>query len=60
VINEITESASPAVVLMVDAESIPTVKNGLGIARSLNLTGIMTDATARQSGIGGELLCTVW
>lgn len=59
-INEITRISKPGSRSYVDAESIPTVKNGLGIAILSTSQGIMTDATARQSGIGGELLCTVW
>jgi len=38
VINEITRISKPGSRSYVDAESIPTVKNGLG-SRSLNLTG---------------------
>lgn len=60
VINEITRISKPGSRTYVDAESIPTVKNGLGIAILSTSQGIMTDTTARQAGIGGELLCTVW
>jgi small subunit ribosomal protein S8 len=60
VINEITRISKPGSRAYVDSESIPTVKNGLGIAILSTSKGIMTDASARQAGIGGELLCTVW
>lgn len=40
--------------------SIPEVKNGLGIAILSTSRGVMTDKQARQSRIGGELLCEVW
>ena len=59
-INEITRISKPGSRTYVDSESIPTVKNGLGIAILSTSKGIMTDVSARQAGIGGELLCTVW
>lgn len=60
VINEITRVSKPGSRTYVDTESIPTIKNGLGIAVLSTSQGIMTDAAARQAGIGGELICTVW
>ncbi|MDD2499359.1 SSU ribosomal protein S8P [Trichlorobacter thiogenes] len=60
VINEITRISKPGSRTYVDSESIPTIKNGLGIAILSTSKGIMTDVSARQAGIGGELLCTVW
>lgn len=60
VINEITRVSKPGSRTYVDAESIPSVKNGLGIAILSTSKGIMTDTAAREAGIGGELLCTVW
>jgi len=60
VINEITRISKPGSRTYVDSESIPSIKNGLGIAVLSTSKGIMTDAAARQAGIGGELICTVW
>lgn len=60
VINEITRVSKPGSRTYVDSESIPSIKNGLGIAVLSTSKGIMTDAAARQAGIGGELICTVW
>ena len=60
VINEITRISKPGSRTYVNSESIPTVKNGLGIAILSTSKGIMTDTAAREDGIGGELLCTVW
>ena len=60
VINEIKRMSKPGSRSYVDTESIPVVKNGIGIAILSTSQGIMTDAAARQAGIGGELLCTVW
>lgn len=60
VINEITRISKPGSRTYVDTASIPSIKNGLGIAILSTSKGIMTDAAARQAGIGGELVCTVW
>ncbi len=60
VINEITRISKPGSRSYVNSESIPSIKNGLGIAILSTSQGIMTDVSARQAGIGGELLCTVW
>lgn len=60
VINEIIRLSKPGSRTYVNAASIPVIKNGLGIAILSTSKGIMTDAAARQSGIGGELLCSVW
>ena len=38
---------------------LPKVMNGLGIAIISTSKGIMTDAQARQQGVGGEVLCFV-
>ncbi|QDH70679.1 30S ribosomal protein S8 [Marilutibacter alkalisoli] len=38
---------------------LPKVLDGLGIAIISTSKGIMTDAQARQQGVGGEVLCFV-
>lgn len=38
---------------------LPKVLGGLGIAIVSTSKGIMTDAAARQAGVGGEVLCFV-
>ena len=44
----------------VPAKDIPKVRNGLGIAIISTSHGVMTDRTAREKGVGGEVLCEVW
>jgi small subunit ribosomal protein S8 len=39
--------------------ALPKVLGGLGIAIISTSKGIMTDAQARQQGVGGEVLCFV-
>ena len=40
-------------------DAIPKVLNGMGVAIISTSKGIMTDAQARQQGVGGEVLCFV-
>ncbi|MFC1703458.1 30S ribosomal protein S8 [Candidatus Omnitrophota bacterium] len=44
----------------VNAEKIPYVLNGLGIAILSTNKGILTDKQARDARVGGEVLCYVW
>jgi len=43
-----------------DADSLPRVLNGLGIAILSTSKGVMTDKEARSEHIGGEVLCYVY
>ena len=40
-------------------DALPKVLGGLGVAIISTSRGIMTDAQARQQGVGGEVLCIV-
>jgi small subunit ribosomal protein S8 len=42
------------------ADAIPTVLGGLGVALVSTSRGIVTDKTAREKRLGGEVLCNVW
>ncbi len=39
---------------------IPKVHNGLGVAIMSTSRGVMSDRTAREQKVGGEILCEVW
>ena len=41
-------------------DAIPKVHNGLGVAILSTSKGVMTDRTARDERVGGEVLCEVW
>jgi|SRR5690242_9919848 small subunit ribosomal protein S8 len=60
VINEIKRVSKPGGRRYVKSDDIPSIKQGLGIAVLSTSKGILTDKTARESGVGGELICTVW
>jgi small subunit ribosomal protein S8 len=42
------------------ADEIPKVLGGLGVSIVSTSKGIVTDRAARQSRLGGEVLCNVW
>jgi small subunit ribosomal protein S8 len=42
------------------AEAIPKVLGGLGVSIVSTSKGIVTDRKARQSRLGGEVLCNIW
>jgi small subunit ribosomal protein S8 len=46
--------------IYVGYERIPKVLNGMGISIVSTSRGLMTDKTARDEKVGGELLCEVW
>jgi len=42
------------------AKEVQPVRNGLGVAILATSQGLLSDAQARERGVGGELLCEVW
>lgn len=42
------------------ANELPRVLNGLGIAIISTSKGLMTDKEAREAGLGGEVLAYIW
>lgn len=60
VIEEIKRVSRPGLRSYKGKEDIPSNRAGLGIAILSTNKGLMTDKQARESGIGGEVLCTVF
>jgi small subunit ribosomal protein S8 len=42
------------------SKEIHPVRNGLGVGIVSTSQGLMTDVQARETGVGGELLCHIW
>jgi len=59
-IREIKRMSKPGLRRYVGADALPRVRNGLGVAIVSTSQGVMTDKEARQAGIGGEVLATVF
>jgi len=60
VITGIRRVSTPGRRLYVGKDSIPKVMGGLGTGIVSTSRGIMSDREARETGLGGELLCQVW
>ena len=59
-IKGIKRVSKPGLRIYSNAEELPKVMKGLGIAIVSTSKGIMTDAKARKENIGGEVLAFVW
>jgi small subunit ribosomal protein S8 len=60
IITEIKRISKPGCRVYCSKEKLPKVLNGLGIAIISTSKGMLTDREARQTNVGGEVLCTVW
>ncbi|MDQ6951246.1 MAG: 30S ribosomal protein S8 [Mariprofundales bacterium] len=60
VIREIARVSKPGRRVYSNADALPRVKNGYGIALISTSKGIMTDRKARSEHIGGEVLCRIF
>lgn len=60
VIEEIQRVSLPSCRVYASCDALPMVRNGLGVALVSTSRGLMTDKQARQTGVGGEIVCTVF
>ena len=60
VLQGLKRISKPGLRIYANAEELPRVLNGLGIAIISTSKGIMTDKDARKENVGGEVLAYVW
>ena len=60
VITDVMRVSTPGRRVYVEANKIPYVKNGYGVAILSTSRGVMTCREARQHHIGGEHICSVY
>ena len=60
VIKKLDRISKPGLRKYSNSESLPRVLNGLGVAIVSTSKGLMTGKKAKQSNIGGEVLCYVY
>lgn len=60
VIQGLKRISKPGLRVYANAEQLPSVLNGLGIAIVSTSKGIITDKQARKLNVGGEVLAYVW
>jgi small subunit ribosomal protein S8 len=58
-ITSLERVSSPGLRKYVNAEELPRVMNGLGIAVLSTSKGVITDKEARSLNVGGEVICYV-
>ena len=52
--------SKPGLRIYAQADKMPRVLGGMGVAVVSTSQGLMTDAEARRKRVGGEVLCYVW
>lgn len=60
VLQGLKRISKPGLRIYANAEELPRVLNGLGIAIISTSKGIMADKKARKENIGGEVLAYIW
>ena len=59
-IKKLIRVSKPGLRKYANADSLPRVLNGLGVAIVSTSKGVMTDKEARKEHIGGEVLCHIY
>jgi small subunit ribosomal protein S8 len=52
--------SKPSRRVYVKSKDVKPVLNGIGVAILSTSQGVMTDKSARQNNVGGEILCHLW
>ena len=60
VIHGIKRDSKPGCRNYVNADKLPRVLNGMGMAILSTSRGVMSDKKAKLLNVGGEVLCQVW
>ena len=60
VIRHLERVSRPGRRRYVGKEDVPRVRNGLGMAILSTSQGVLSDRTARDEGVGGEVMALVW
>lgn len=60
VIEKLDRVSRPGLRIYKGKDDLGSVANGLGISIITTCKGVMSDRDARESGVGGEVLCTVF
>lgn len=59
-ITGIRRVSKPGLRVYSQADKVPRVLGGMGVAILSTNKGLLTDREARERGVGGEVLCHVW
>ncbi len=59
-IDGLQRLSKPGRRVYVGADDIPQARSGYGTVILSTSRGVLTDRKARQQGVGGEVLCSIW
>ena len=59
-INGLKRISRPGLRVYAEKDKLPRVLGGLGIVIVSTSKGVLTGAKAKESGVGGEVICSVW
>ncbi|MGE5859386.1 MAG: 30S ribosomal protein S8 [Ignavibacteria bacterium] len=59
-LNGLKRISTPGLRVYKNADELPRVLNGLGIAVVSTSKGLLTDKEARREAVGGEIVCYIW
>jgi small subunit ribosomal protein S8 len=60
VIYGLKRISKPSRRIYVKSKDIKPIYNGMGLSILSTSKGVMSDKTARQENVGGEILCNIW
>ena len=60
IISGLKRISKPGLRVYANAEELPKVLGGLGVAIISTNQGVITDKQARKLNVGGEVLCFIW
>ncbi len=60
IIDGLRRVSKPSRRVYVGAKQVPKVRNGLGVAVLSTPRGVLSDDSAREQNVGGEVVCEVW
>jgi len=60
VISKIERVSKPGRRVYAQAQEIPYIREGLGVAVVSTSKGVLSDSKARELNVGGEVICKVW
>ncbi|MFW6151409.1 MAG: 30S ribosomal protein S8, partial [Verrucomicrobiota bacterium] len=59
-LSEIKRESKPGLRSYASSDDLPRVLGGMGVAVISTSSGVMTCREAKASGVGGEILCSMW
>lgn len=59
-LNGLKRISTPGLRIYKNADELPRVLNGLGVAVVSTSKGLLTDKEARREAVGGEIVCFIW